>query len=206
MNDMSKVIVPRSDQLNSDDLIAGPRTVTITGVSIRPGTEQPVSLHFEGDEGKPWKACKSMARILVAAWGADANNYAGRSLTLYRDPTVKWAGMEVGGIRVSHMSHIEGPMTMALTATKGSRKPYTVKPLADAPATTSAKPTAAEAAETFANGVMAELAQIEADRDVDAFDAFTAKKEAAILKKLANYPALAETITTRITEIRAAIG
>jgi hypothetical protein len=37
--------------------------------------------------------------------------------------------MEVGGIRISHMTHMDGPMTMALTATKGSRKPYTVHPL-----------------------------------------------------------------------------
>jgi hypothetical protein len=66
-------------------------------------------------------------------WGPDAKQYAGRSLTLYRDPSVKWGGMEVGGIRISHMSHIDKAATMALTATRGNRKPYTVKPLADAP-------------------------------------------------------------------------
>lgn len=74
-------------------------------------------------------ACKSMSRVLVAAWGPDAKTYVGRSLTLYRDPTVKWGGLEVGGIRISHMTRIDAAMTMALTATKGSRKPYTVKPL-----------------------------------------------------------------------------
>ena len=36
-------------------------------------------------------------------------------LGLYRDPTVKWAGMEVGGIRISHMSHIETEKLMMLT-------------------------------------------------------------------------------------------
>jgi hypothetical protein len=70
-----------------------------------------------------------MSRLLVAAWGPDAKEYVGRCMTLYRDPTVKWAGMEVGGIRISHLSHLDAAMTMALTATKGSRKPYTVKPL-----------------------------------------------------------------------------
>lgn len=130
MNDMSKVIVPKSDQLNSDDLIGGTRTITITDVDIRPGTEQPVSIFFDGDNGKPWKPCKSMSRVMVSAWGPDAKVYKGRSLTLYRDPKVKWGGMEVGGIRVSHMSHIERDMVMALTATKGKRAPYTVRPLA----------------------------------------------------------------------------
>lgn len=134
MTDMREVIVPKSDQINADDLIAGPRTITITEVTIRPGTEQPVSIHFEGDNGKPYKACKSMCRVLVNAWGPDAKAYVGRSLTLYRDPTVKWGGMEVGGIRISHMTHIDREMVMALTATKGSRKPFLVKPLtAEAP-------------------------------------------------------------------------
>lgn len=129
MNDMSSVITPRSDQLNADSLIAGPMTITIREVAIRPGTEQPVSIFFEGDDGNPWKPCKSMSRVMVAVWGPDAKVYNGRSLTLYRDASVKWGGMEVGGIRISHMTNMDGPMTMALTATKGSRKPYTVQPL-----------------------------------------------------------------------------
>ena len=128
MSDMSQAIIPKSDQLNSDDLIAGPITIKIAEVTIKPG-EQPVSLHYEGDNGKPYKPCKSMSRVLVFAWGADAKQYAGRGLTLYRDPSVKWGGMEVGGIRISHMSDIDSAMTMALTATKGSRKPFTVRPL-----------------------------------------------------------------------------
>jgi hypothetical protein len=129
MNDMSLVIIPKSDQISADDLIAGPKTITITEVDIRPGTEQPVSIRFEGDDGRPWKPCTSMSRVLVSAWGPDAKNYVGRSVTLYRDPKVKWGGMEVGGIRVSNMSHIERDLVISLTATKGKRAPYMVKPL-----------------------------------------------------------------------------
>lgn len=129
MNDMRAVIVPKSDQLNADDLLIGPITITIRDVTIRPGTEQPVSIFYEGDEGKPYKCCKSMARVMVKCWGEDANKYIGRSLTLYCDPKVKWGGMEVGGIRISHMSHINRDMVMALTVTKGNKKPFTVKPL-----------------------------------------------------------------------------
>jgi len=129
MNDMSSVIIPKSDQINADDLIAGPLTITITEVEIRPGTEQPVTIRYVGDNGKPWRPCKSMSRVLVAAWGPDASKYAGRAVKLYRDPSVKWAGMEVGGIRISEMSDIDKPMVLALTETKKTRKPYTVKPL-----------------------------------------------------------------------------
>lgn len=134
MVDMSQTIAPKSNQLNSDDLIAGPRTIRITKVSANPGSaEQPVAIYFEGDNGKPFYPCKTIRRVLVTVWGPDAVNYAGRSLTIYRDPEVQFGGMKVGGIRVSHMSHIDKAVTMVLTASKQQRKPYTVKPLVDAP-------------------------------------------------------------------------
>jgi hypothetical protein len=126
---MLSTIVPKSDQINADDLIGGPRTITVTEVKFSGGTEQPVSMYFEGSD-KAFRPCKSMCRVLVAAWGPDAKEYVGRSMTLYRDPSVKWGGMEVGGIRISHMTHIQEQMAMALTATKGVRKPFIVKPLA----------------------------------------------------------------------------
>ena len=85
MNDMTAAIVPKSDQLNADDLIAGPITIKVTEVTIRAG-EQPVSIHYEGDNGKPYKSCKSMNRVLVMCWGADAKNYIGRSMTLICRP------------------------------------------------------------------------------------------------------------------------
>ena len=130
MTDLSKTIIPKSDQMNSDDLISGPVTVTITKVAANEGTaEQPISIFYEGDGGKPYKPCKSMRRVMVQIWGSDGSKYPGRSMTLYRDPTVKWGGLEVGGIRISHMTDIDSQVTMALTATKSQRKPYIVKPL-----------------------------------------------------------------------------
>lgn len=126
-NDMRGVIVPKSDQINADDFISGPRTFTIKSVAISPGAEQPVTIQLE--DSKPWRPCKSMSRLLVAAWGPDAKAYAGKSVTLYCDPKVKWGGMEVGGIRVSHMSHIDSDLVIALTMTKGKKAPTRVKPL-----------------------------------------------------------------------------
>lgn len=130
MTDVGLTIAPRSDQQNSDDLIAGPITITITKVQACPGSaEQPIAIHFDGDNNKPYKPCKSMRRVLVQVWGRDGAAYVGRRMTLYRDPTVRFGGVEVGGIRISHMSDIDEPRTMALTATRASRKPFTVKPL-----------------------------------------------------------------------------
>lgn len=127
--DMREVIKPKVDQLTADDALGGPITIRITGVKITPGTEQPISVSFEGDNGKPWRPCKTTARLMVAAWGADAKEYTGRSLTLYRDETVKWGGLAVGGLRISHMSHIDSDLVLALTMTKGKKAPTRVKPL-----------------------------------------------------------------------------
>lgn len=130
MTDLSQTIAPKSDQLNADDLISGPRTIRVTRVSANPSSaEQPVSVFFEGDGNKPFKPCKSMRRVMVHVWGPDGNQYAGRSMTLFRDPEVTWGGMKVGGIRISHMSNIDKPVSMALTANKKQRKPYKVEPL-----------------------------------------------------------------------------
>jgi hypothetical protein len=125
---LAETIIPKSDQMNSDDLIAGPKTITITKLSK--GTpEQPVVIHYEGDNGHPYKPGKSMRRVLVAMWGGDGEKYAGRRLTLYCDPAVRFGGQQVGGIRISHASDISGPFTIALTETRGKKKPHTVEPL-----------------------------------------------------------------------------
>lgn len=127
--DMLKTIEPKTDQANFDDFLSGStKTIKVTKVSAGDG-EQPVIINFEGDNGKPYKPGKSMRRVLVHVWGKDAANYVGRSMTLYGDPKVKFGGLEVGGIRISHMSHITEPMTMALTAARALKKPFTVKPL-----------------------------------------------------------------------------
>lgn len=128
MGDMSAIIVPKSDQINADDLLGRTITITVTDVSIRGGQEQPISIHFEGSE-KVFRPCKSMCRVLANGWGLDSKAYIGRSMMLYCDPTVKFGPLAVGGIRISHMTHIDGPMVMALTATKGVKKSYKVLPL-----------------------------------------------------------------------------
>ncbi|SHY39829.1 Uncharacterised protein [Mycobacteroides abscessus subsp. abscessus] len=127
--DISETIVPKSDQLNAEDLLIGPKTVTIKGVS-RGDADQPVKVALvEFGDGRPFKPCKSMRRVMVAAWGPDASKYQGRRMTLYCDPAIRFGGQEVGGIRISHMSDIDERMTVALTVTRGRRAPFIVDPL-----------------------------------------------------------------------------
>lgn len=140
--DLTSTIEADSTQVNADDLTGGDRTVTITGV--KKGTaDQPVDIELAEFPGRVYRPCKSMRRVLVAAWGADAGTYIGRRVTLYNDPTVRWGGQTVGGIRIRALSHIDQRMTLALTVTRGRRAPFTIEPLPDAPAAI----TAADAAD-----------------------------------------------------------
>jgi hypothetical protein len=133
--DLTDTIIPKSDQLNAEDLLTGPRTVTITEVR-RGSDEQPVNIHLAETPGRPFRPSKTVLRILVAAWGKDSDAYVGRRLTIYRDPEVRFAGLDVGGIRVSAMSHIAKPLKLALTVSKGKKAPYVIQPLADEPPAT----------------------------------------------------------------------
>lgn len=119
---------PKSDQQNYDDYISGPKTVTITEVK-KGSAEQPVELHLAEFPGRPYKPGKSMRRVLVTCWGAEASEYVGRKLTLYGDPTIKFGGQDVGGIRIAALSHITEAKSISLTVTRGKRAPFVVQPI-----------------------------------------------------------------------------
>lgn len=126
--DLRETIKPKSDQLNYEDFLGGPMTVTVK--DVRAGSaEQPVFIDTVEFPGRPYKPSKSMRRVIVASWGPNSDEYVGRQITLYGDPSVTWAGEEVGGIRISHLSHIERPVSVKLTVRRGKRQPYEVKPL-----------------------------------------------------------------------------
>src|SRR5688572_1344037 len=85
--DLTKSIEPKSDQLNAEDLLTGPVTVTIERVT-EGSAEQPVDVHLVEFPGRPYRPSKSMRRVMVSAWGKEAAVYAGRRMALYRDPEV----------------------------------------------------------------------------------------------------------------------
>lgn len=127
--DLRDTIVPKSDQLNAEQLLGGPITVTVTDVRRGGGEEQPVVVHYDGQGGRPYKPCKSMRKILVFAWGPDGSQWVGRRMTLFNRPDVKFGGEEVGGIRISHLSHIDQDIAVALTATRGRKEQTRIKRL-----------------------------------------------------------------------------
>jgi len=112
IENLSDTVKTKSDQLNADDLVAGSVDVIITGIR-RGSADQPIIIDIQGL--MPFKPCKTVRRILIKGWGDNGHSWVGKSLRLYNDPSVKWAGVAIGGIRVSHMSDIE-PFTIALNA------------------------------------------------------------------------------------------
>jgi hypothetical protein len=201
--DMSAYIAAKSDQLNADDLMDSPKTITITKVTAAADSaDQPVSVHYQGGEGRPFKPCKTCRRIMVAIWGKDASKYPGRSMTLYRDPEVQFGGMKVGGIRISHMSNMDGDKTVALLVTRGRKAPFKVQPLkVDAP---KAEPTSEDAASKWANAYIAKLDDF---TGIEALQAFADQKAAKLTELEAARPDLHEKVTealaTRTADLKA---
>jgi hypothetical protein len=165
--DLTESIAPKSDQINAEDLLTGPRTFTIDKVNAG-NTEQPINVHLKELPGRPYRPSKSMRRLLVAAWGAEGSAYEGRRLTLYRNPDIKFGGDKVGGIEISHLSHINKPIDVALAVTRGRRKIFTVAPLREqAPATP-----------TIPDDVVRDTAKAGAEGTIDQYIAWLAERNA----------------------------
>lgn len=128
--DITETLAPSSSQINADDFIGRTAVVTVAGVEKIAG-EQPLAVHLHEFPGRPWKPGKTVRRILAAAWGTDAAQWTGRRAELFTDPKVTFGKSEVGGIRISRMSHLDKPLSLALTATRGKKQTHRIEPLPD---------------------------------------------------------------------------
>ena len=158
---------PRSDQWNAEDFLQGPRVFAIAGVK-NGAAEQKYDIDLEG-ESRVWRPPLTMLRVLLTAWGDDSDAWVGRRVQLFHDPNVRFGKEAVGGIRIAALSHLNGPLNLKLTATRGKRVTYTVQPLPDAP--------------VLAPGEIPELvatntAKAAADGTIDAYHAYLAEQGA----------------------------
>ena len=190
--DLTNAIIARSDQLNSDDLVGGPQTFTVSEVRMG-DSEQPVSIVLaEWPASRPFKPSKTVLRILVLAWGKESDDWPeGARMTLYRDADVKWAGQKVGGIRVSHLSHIKEPLSVALAESKGKKILYRVAPLPDVPA----EPTPAEQAAQ----IVAALAAATTEAEVREWGNHAISR--GLVKEKVDGKTIREHVTARLAEV-----
>jgi len=130
--DISGAAKARTDQLNADDLrfIDGMIVKIVRVRYLGEGKEQPLHLHLQGFDGRPYKPCKTMIRMLLVGWGKNGQRYVGRYLRLYRDPDVSFGDQgKVGGIRISHCSDLGGPVIEKQTVQRGVKAPFRIDPL-----------------------------------------------------------------------------
>jgi hypothetical protein len=106
MTDISLAIKAKSDQLNAVDLIGAEPVIRIRKSDYNPSREQPLWLYYDGDNNRPWKPSKGMIRVLVTAYGLDDQNFIGKKVQLYTEPSVKFGSDEVGGIQIRALSDI----------------------------------------------------------------------------------------------------
>ena len=127
---ISKLRQSNSAQINADDILSSPVTVTITG-AVEGTTEQPVLITVAEVEGKTYRPSLTMRKVLGAVWGDETDDWIGRRCTLYRNPDIKFGGQTVGGIEISAMSGIDRPAEVSVLEKRGKRKTFIVQPLAD---------------------------------------------------------------------------
>ena len=168
VKDLRGTVVPKSDQLNAEQLLAGPQTVTVTEVRVSDSAEQPVTVHYLGDDGRPYTPCKTMRKVLILAWGQDGSAWAGKSMTLYCDNSIMFGGVKVGGIRISHVSGIERDIQVSLTATRGKKMLHTIKALKDA-----TKKSGASKIQARADQLSAAVKANNISAGLEAYDAWT---------------------------------
>lgn len=126
MSDIGFALEAKSDQLNYDDIADTEVVITISEVRVMK-SDQPVWVFFHGCNNRPWKPSKGMLRILATAWGRDSSQWAGRSAMLYGDKSVRWAGKEIGGIRIRSLSNINtSGISAMLTVSRGKRSEFRI--------------------------------------------------------------------------------
>lgn len=117
----------KSDQANACDFLGGPMVGCITDIQMTGSADQPVSIRIDSHP-QPWKPSKTFRRVLAACWAdAEPSEWVGRFVVLYCDPEIKWAGEAVGGIAISHLSHIDGRKTVMVNEKRGKKKGITIE-------------------------------------------------------------------------------
>lgn len=130
MSDISHTLIAKSDQLNAADLVGSEKLLTITRVDVKQSGDQPVTIHYEGENGRPWKPALTARRILASMWGSDSSKWVGQTVAVHCDPTVVYAGEEVGGIRPHAATGIETKHTAKFKERRGPKpKTFEIQPL-----------------------------------------------------------------------------
>jgi hypothetical protein len=146
--DITDALAPTSDQLDAVELV-NPRTFTIdTGSALGKREGKTVAEIRLVDFPRVWRPSKGMLDVLAACWTTDAKQWVGHRVTVYNDPDVMFGRDKTGGVRISHLSHIDKARSVTIRASgAGKKQSWHVEPLPD---TTPARPPVEPTAEDVA--------------------------------------------------------
>lgn len=175
--DFASTTQAKSDQMNAVDLVGGPVAYRITGIKMTGAPDQPVSISVDGHR-QPWKPSKTFRRVLLLLWPETSpEEWIGRDVVLWCDPEIKWAGEKVGGIAISHASHISERKVFALAESKSKRKTIVVEPFHAVDASAQSSDPVFWPDEAFAKRLAAAQAKIDSgELTAEAFIATLEKK------------------------------
>ncbi|ROS28883.1 hypothetical protein EDF22_0614 [Rathayibacter sp. PhB127] len=132
--DITQALAPTSDQIDAIELVE-PRTFTIApGSRLGKRDGKTVAEIRLVEVDRVWRPSKGMLDVLAACWGTKGDQWVGRRVTVYNKPDVMFGPNKVGGIRISHLSNIEGPRDLLIrgAGAAGRKQTWHVDPLADA--------------------------------------------------------------------------
>ena len=130
MDDIADTLQPKSEQLDAIELVDGPRVFTVKSVTIKKDAEQPAKIYFE-EFPRPWRPGVNQRRVLAYCWGRKSSEWTGRKMRLFYDPDVTYGRDKPGGTRISHLSHIDGPIDAPILISQGRASTYHVEPLTE---------------------------------------------------------------------------
>jgi len=150
--DITQALAPNSDQLDAIELVE-PRTFTIsTGSSLGKRDGKIVADIRLVELDRVWRPSKGMLDVLAACWGIKGSEWVGHRVTVYNDPEVMFGKEKRGGVRISHLSHIDGPRDVTIRASGAGRKQlWHVDPLPAPPTDTSGRDWLAELEQAGSN-------------------------------------------------------
>lgn len=126
MTDITFALEAKSDQLNAVDIMGYEPIIRVRDVKVTQG-DQPVRVYFDGDNNRPWIPSKGMLRLLAGAWGRNSKDWIGKHAKIFFEPSVRYAGKEVGGIRIRSLSDIpQQGLSFVLTINRQQRVQYQV--------------------------------------------------------------------------------
>ena len=146
MNDhdgFAESLMAKSDQINAADLMGGPITIKIAGLTVKNSEVQKWTMRLDGND-KFFRPCLGMRRLIAEIWGTP-DKYAGGAMTLYREGDTQYGGKEVGGTRISHITGIDAPVSVTVPIRRGVMRTYVVRPLTVATSAPTETPDAAYA-------------------------------------------------------------